>query len=97
MGNIYEEYASIDAQIKALESKKAQLRPHIIEMMIEKGEKKVETEVGSFSRSTTKTWTYPETITDLADKLKAAKAKAESTGEATYEEAPRLTFTPVKL
>ena len=97
MGNIYEEYASIDAQIKALEAKKDQLRPHIIEMMIEKGEKKIETEVGSFSMSSTKTWTYPEEVAILKDQAKAAEARAQSTGEATYEEKPRLTFTPVKL
>lgn len=97
MSNIYEEYASVDAQIKALELRKEQLRPHIIQMMLDRGEDKVETGVGSFSLGVTKTWKYPESITEMADELKAAKAKAESTGEAECEERPRLTFTGVKL
>jgi hypothetical protein len=104
MGDLFSEYASVQAQIEALELKKSQLRPHIIEMMAARGEEKVETGLGSFSVFPKKTWTYPESIKPLedaaaaaADALKAAKAKAESTGEATFEEAPQLRFTPVKL
>ncbi len=44
-----------------------------------------------------KTWTYPESITAIYDKFKAAKAKAESTGDATYTEKESLRFTQVKL
>ncbi len=97
ISNVYEEYASIQAQISALEAKKEQLRPAIIQMMIDKGEKKVVTEVGSFSISPRKTWTYPANVENLADEYKSAKALAESTGEATYEEKPSLTFTQIKL
>lgn len=97
MGNVFEEYARLNAEISALEAKKEQLRPHIVNMMIERGEKKIETDLGNFSLGVTKTWTYPEAISEMADQLKAAKSKAESTGEATCEEKPRLTFTAVKL
>lgn len=97
VSNIYEEYATLDAQIAALEAKKDQLRPHILQMMIERGEKKVDTAVGSFSVSKRKVWTYPERITELKDSVKAEEAKAQSTGEATYEEVDSLRFTQVKL
>ncbi len=108
MTNLYAEYAELQAQIEALELKKSQLRPHIVAMMVEAGEEKVETGLGSFSVFPKKTWTYPDAIVALeaevkheiekaTDTLKAAKAKAESTGDATYEETPQLRFTPVKL
>lgn len=108
MSNIYEEYAHVEAQLAALTNQKEQLRPHIIKMMIEQGVKKVETGVGSFSLSAKKSWTYPEAITVLEaatkeevsalnDVVKEAKARAESTQEATFEEVEALRFTSAKL
>lgn len=97
VNNIYEEYASLDAQIAALESKKEQLRPHILKSMIEQGLEKIETAVGKFSVSKRKVWTYPEEVLSIGEQFKAEKAKAESTGEATYEEVDSLRFTMAKL
>lgn len=97
VSNIYGEYAQIDAEIAALEAKKEQLRPHIIKMMMDQGLEKVDIGLGKFSVNPRKVWTYPEEVTAINDEFKAAKAKAESTGEATFEEVPQLRFTPVKL
>ena len=97
ISNIFAEYADVDAQIKALEMKKEQLRPFIVEMMVEQGEKKIVSELGSFSVTPLKKWSYPEEVVELGEQFKAAKAKAESTGEATFEETPSLRFTPAKL
>ena len=97
MGNIYEEYAAVDAEIKALETKKEQLRPFIIKGMIDEGVEKLETALGKFSISQLKKWTYPEEVIEIGEKFKAAKAKAESTGEAEYEETPSLRFTAATL
>lgn len=97
ISNIYSEYADVDAQIKALEQKKEQLRPFIIEKMIEEGVDKIETDLGKFSVNPLKKWSYPEEVLEIGEQFKAAKAKAESTGEATYEETPSLRFTPAKL
>jgi len=97
MSNIYEEYAAVDAEEKAIKAKKEQLRPFIIKKMIEDGLDKIETSLGKFSVTPLKSWTYPEGVIELGDSFKAAKAKAESTGEATFEESPSLRFTPVKL
>lgn len=97
MQNIYEVYGQLDAEIAALEAKKDQLRPLILKQMIAKGEKKVDTAVGSFSISKLKKWTYTEKVTELNEKYKAQKAKEESTGEATYVETDSLRFTQIKL
>ncbi len=97
VSNIFAEYADVDAQIKALEVKKEQLRPFIVKKMIEDGVDKVETELGKFSVNQLKKWSYPEEVVELGEEFKAAKAKAESTGEATFEETPSLRFTPAKL
>lgn len=97
VSNIFEEYAMLEAEIAAREAKKEQLRPFILESMIEKGIKKQETSVGSFSVSKLKKWTYPERIKKAEEDLKAEKAKAQSTNEATYEEQDSLRFTMIKL
>lgn len=97
ISNIFAEYADVDAQIKALEIKKEQLRPFIVAKMSDDGIDKLETEVGKFSVNLLKKWSYPEEVNELGEEFKAAKAKAESTGEATYEETPSLRFTVAKL
>jgi len=97
MNNLYDEYAKLDAEISALEAKKEQLRPHILQQMIDSGQTKVETAVGKFSVTKLKKWTYPERVVAIGESFKAEKAKAESTGEATYEEQDSLRFTGIKL
>lgn len=97
VSNIMGEYAELESQEKAIKLKKEQLRPHILKMMLEKGEEKVDIGVGKFSVFPTKKWTYPEAVIDLGEEFKAAKAKAESTGEATYEEEATLRYTAAKL
>jgi phage shock protein A len=97
ISNLYEEYALLESQIAALETKKDQLRPHILQMMIDNGTEKVETSVGKFSVSKRKVWTYPEAVTELGEKFKEAKATAESTGDATFEEVDQLRFTIAKI
>ncbi len=93
----YTKYAELDAQIKALEAEKDEVKGFILAEMVEEGQDAVETEVGKFSVTRLKMWTYPEKVTELGDKFKAAKAKAESTGEATYVEKDSLRFTGIKL
>lgn len=97
MTSIHEEYALIESEIAALEVKKGQLRTVILQQMVEKGQNKIETAVGSFTVSKLKKWSYPKWVTDLGDEFKSAKAKAESTEEATYEENESLRFTTLKL
>jgi len=97
MNNVYEEYAVLESKIAALEAQKDNLRPVILQKMIDEGVTKVDTTVGKFSVTKRKTWTYPEEVLEIGEEFKAAKAKAESTGEATYEETDSFRFTSAKL
>ena len=95
--NTYEQYAILDAKIKALTNEKDEIKAKIIEEMVEKGEEKVATAVGSFTISKLKTWTYTDKVAELEEAYKAQKATEEETGDATYVEKPSLRFTQVKL
>lgn len=95
--NLYEEYAVLDAQIKMLTDQKDGLRVDILNEMIEKGEEKTDTSVGKFTIAKLKTWTYPEKVLAIGEKFKAEKARAESTGDATYTESESLRFTKLAL
>lgn len=97
MVSLYDEYASIEAKIKELDAQKDQLRGLILKQMTENGQDAIETAVGKFSITRLKTWTYPEKVLAIGEKFKAEKAKAESTGDATYVEKESLRFTGVKL
>ncbi len=87
----------LESEIAVREEKKAQLRPFIMEKMLADSAKKVETAVGTFSLAKLKKWTYPERIAKMEEDYKAEKAKTQSTGEATYEEADSLRFNIIKL
>ncbi len=95
--SLYDDYAVLDAQIKQLEKQKDSMRTDILKEMVESGEEAIETAVGKFSVTKLKTWTYPEKVIEIGEKFKAAKAKAESTGDATYIEKESLRFTQIKL
>jgi hypothetical protein len=94
---VYEEYAILDAQIKVLTTQKEALRELITEAVIENGKPVVDPSLGKFSVTQTKVWTFPEWCAVAKDKLEADIDKTKTTGEATYVEKPRLTFTAVKL
>ncbi len=108
MYNIYEEYAILESEIAERELKKEQLRTAILQNMVERGEKQIKTAIGTFSWTKPKIWTYPEWVNDLEaemkiakkeidSQIKEAKAKAESTKEATYVEENALRFLSTKL
>lgn len=95
--DIYEKYALLDGQIKELEETKEAMRATIIAQMNESGVEKIEHVLGTFSTTPLKKWVYPEYVTEMNESFKAAKAKSESTGEATYTENLSLRFLPIKL
>jgi len=103
-----EEYALLDSQEKEIASKKALLRTKITEDLVAKGEKGAVTPFGRFSISELKTWTYTKafavkekafkaSIKELSDEVKALKATEESTGDATFESRPSLSFSAIKI
>lgn len=108
MNNLYEQYALLATTMAKLEAEKEELTLRIIEDMKSRGSTSEAHSLGKFSYVPLKRWTYPERITkldeevkkkvaELNDTVKAEKAKAESTGEATYVEKDSLRFTENKL
>ena len=97
MHTLYEEYLVVETKLKQLTEQKETLRKHILSQMEKKGEDKVQTPVGSFTIARLKSWVYPDRVVAIGEAYKAEKAKAESTGEATYTETPSLRFTQIKL
>jgi len=95
--NIYEEYALLEAKLAEIEKQKEGLRTQILEQMIERNEEKIETALGSFKKTTLKTWTYTPKYNSLKEDLEELKAHEQSTGDATYVEKASLRFSPVKL
>ena len=95
--NLYEQYALLKSKMTELENKEAELRTQILEEMLEKGEEKIETSMGSFKKATLKKWTYTPKVAELEEDFKARKALEQSTGDATFVEQPSLRFTPIKL
>lgn len=95
--DLFTQYALLKAKMAELENKEDELRTKILEEMVEKGEEKIETAMGSFKKATLKKWTYTDKVAELEEEFKAQKAKEQSTGEATFVEQSSLRFTPVKL
>lgn len=93
----YDEYAALKTKKKALENQIDELEAKIIEEMVAEGATKIETTFGKFTVTMKKTWEYPQEVIDIGEQFKAAKATAESTGDATFTEAPSLRFTSLKL
>jgi len=97
IGQTYEEYAVLTAQIKALTAKRDELKVEILEDFIANNTDSATTSVGKFTVTKLKTWTYSDETVQMVEDLKAIKAGEESTGDATFEEKPSLRFTQIKL
>lgn len=89
---IYAEYAELELELKALTEKKEELRERILEEIKSSGAEKVETDVGKFVMATKVTWTYPEKVTKLEERLKLAKVDSQKRGTAKATEKNYLTF-----
>lgn len=94
---MYEEYALLCIQEKELKKRKENLNEMIVAEMVKSKQEKQKHSLGNFTLSMLKKWKYPKYINELAEDLKAKKAKAESTGEAKYDEEPSLRFTPTTI
>jgi len=97
MSTIFEEYAILDAEEKALKVKKEDLRVKVLKNMVDRGVNSEVFNLGSFSISNLKKWNYSEDVTNLNEEWKTLKAKEESAGIATYTEEASLRFNQIKL
>ena len=97
MNNIFEQYALLDMEMKALELKKGELRADVLKEIVANGCEAVETAFGKFSYSPTKKWKYPAKLVEMAEELKGLEAKAQSTGDATCVETESFRFVSNKI
>ena len=95
--DLYEEYALVNSNLKQNEARKEQLKEQILADLESKGLEKLDIGAGKFAIAKLKKWTYPEAVLELGEEFKAAKAKAETTGDATYTETPSLRYVETKL
>lgn len=93
---MYKEYAKLDAQIKALEAKKQEMRLSIVKGLEKQGIESEVTKFGTFTVAEKKTYTYSDKITALAEKVKLAKIREEDKGIATASIATYLVFNAPK-
>lgn len=94
---MYEKYALLESQIKELELKKEVLREEIIKDMLSRGALKEEHALGKFTLARIKKWTYPQELIEEEDQVKAKKAKAQKTGDATFTESDSLRFISLTI
>ncbi len=97
MNNSYAEYAILKERIKILTNQAEAISKILIKEINDLGVSSKETNVGKFTISKRKSWTYPEYVVELGETFKAEQIKAQSTGDATYEEKDSLIFTPLNL
>ena len=91
---IYQQYAKIKNQIKALEAEAKELEPQIVEDMGE--EKSISTTIGSFYITKRKSWTYSQALNELASGLRIKQIMEQSNGTAKSKESQSLIFKAVK-
>lgn len=97
MNKIYEEYAQLVQQEKEIKLLKEKMIGAIMKDMIARNVSSEDHTFGKYTVTYLKKWEYPSKVVELEDKAKAAKSKAQSTGEATYTEEPSLRFTLKEL
>ena len=95
--DIFEQYAVLDAQIKALEEKKATMRSQILSGIVENGKESIETPFGKFSYIALSKWTYPQEILDLEEELKAKQAAILSAAASLLKPGGRLVYATCSL
>jgi pyruvate/oxaloacetate carboxyltransferase len=95
--NLYEEYSLLEAKLAEIELQKEGLRGKILEQMIETGAKKIDTAMGSFTKTTSKKWTYTNKVKELEEEYKAQKVKEQENDIATFVETPTFRYSAIKL
>jgi hypothetical protein len=94
--SLYQSYADVELQIKELTKVRESYREEILKGMLADGNDKLQNEVGSFTVSKLKKWTYPPEVETLGTQYKIAKIQSENEKTATYTEEPSLRFTLAK-
>ena len=93
MNKLYAEYAQLVQQEKEIKLLKEKMLSTILKDMTDRQVSSEDHEYGKFTVTYLKKWTYSQATVEMEDKLKAKKAKEQSSEVATYTEEPSLRFT----
>lgn len=95
MQNKLQQYIKLEIEYKELEARKQALRLEILNEMNKEKMQKVDTDFGSFTVCTKKSWKYTPAVSALEEKLKIARIKEQDRGVAKAVESEYLLFKPV--
>ena len=90
--NLYQQYAQIRQEQKALDLFESALRERILKDMQENKAVKEEFEFGRFTVATKKTYIYTDRVRELEEKVKIAMFKEVEKGEAKIKKTDYLIF-----
>lgn len=85
-------YAELKRQISSLEAQAKELQPAVLSALSATGA--IAAEGYQLKLKTRKSWKYPQSVQEAADKLKLEKLKAEADGTAAFTES---TYIECKL
>lgn len=93
MNESLKEYANLKIEEKKIKDRIEELKPEVIKSMKMEQE---ETDLGTFTITEKRTYTYSKEIQDKEELLKEQKKEEEQTGVAEYTVAPVLVFKAKK-
>lgn len=93
---ILKEYAELKIQGSAIDARLDELKPLVLQDILEAQMDKVPTSYGAFTIKKRKIWTYSPEIGAMEEDLKKHKAIEEADGIAKFTEVPQLEFRQEK-
>ena len=93
---LFEKYAELKIQQKAIENEISELAPSILTSIAEAGADKVELDSGSFVVETRKKWEFSDVVEGMRAKVKESEKEEMANGTATFDESKILKFLASK-
>ena len=94
---IFEQYAQLEQQRRAIEVVQKDLKAKMLDEMDSLNVDAVNIDLGSFNVVKRKEWTYSNKVIAQEEMLKIMKADEEADGSAEFEETKGIRFNPKKL
>lgn len=91
---LLQQYAELTAAAKTIEKQIADVKEHIVGVMVTEDIKKIDSDFGTFILSERAVWEYSPQVELLEKNLKATKHQEQETGLAKAQTSRFLTFKP---
>ena len=89
---LLDRYSILSFEIKKLEAERDALKPEVLKMVEDSGEKTLKLSFGTFSLRKMKAWTYSDNVVAKLDEVKQLKKLEEEDGTAKAVESTTLQF-----